>query len=297
MYRRIKKRNRERGDPPEQRSLFNGTIVKCVIAVTILASSAVEATVPDSFQSAPNLQKSSNTERIASNIYVMNSNGNTDEANNDYDQLFDPWNPTVNNAEESTTTEGLSSNAPPLDSQQGEDDASGEEEETQTARSSSANVDPNLWQQHSTPGFLSFVGLVVLGGLALFLFCGLNLCILMITRAQKKTQREKDTLLMFSYMSKLNVEDMDIRRSPAGGFHVAYLNGLAVGENSIEEEEFGEFGENSFGEFGENSMEEFYGEEDDDDDDEDDDDVVVVSDDEPDANKGTEDSALPDGRV
>ena len=32
----------------------------------------------------------------------------------------------------------------------------------------------------------------------------------------------------------LQVEDIDIRRSPAGGYHVSYLNNLAEGKNDAE---------------------------------------------------------------
>jgi hypothetical protein len=224
----------------------------------------------------------------------LNSNGNTDGANNDYDQLFDPWNPVFTNAEESSTgdasslepppledtqMDNTSSNAPPLDSQQEEGDEEEEEEETQIASSSRTNVDPPFWQQYSAPKIL---GLVVCFGLLLVLFCVLNLSLLIFTRGQKKKQREKDTLMMFSYMSKLDVENMDIRRSPAGGFHVAYLNALANGDNYAECGSIDEFGEDEMEEFGEDSflsMAEFHGNDDDDED-------------EQDTYKGTEDSAL-----
>jgi hypothetical protein len=185
MYRRIKKRKSER-DRPEQRSLFDGTstIVRCFIAVTILASSVVEATVPALFQSEPNLQKSSNTERITSD---------TTDGESLPDQIFE------------------------------------------TASSSSAGEDTTgsstLWQQH-TP---EFVGLIVLGGLVLVLCCVLTLCLLSIGRHTERKKRKKDTATMFSYMNELNVEDLDIRRSPAGGYHVTYMHGLANGESSMED--------------------------------------------------------------
>jgi hypothetical protein len=270
MYRRIKKRKGER-DRPEQ-SLFDGTIVRCFIAATILASSVVEATpVPVMFQSEPNLQKSSNTERIASDTFAMNSNGNADgydeKTDGEWlsDQNVDPWNAAINSEASSTgdasslepppledtqvdgttATEGLSSREPPpLDSQREEYNASDEEEETQTASSSGAGEDTTrstkasaeagnstLWQQH-TP---EFVDLIVFGGVILVLCCVLTLCLRSIARRTKKKKREKDTLTMFSYMNELNVEDMDIRRSPAGGYHVTYMQGLAVGENSMED--------------------------------------------------------------
>ena len=48
--------------------------------------------------------------------------------------------------------------------------------------------------------------------------------------------RQKETLHnIFKYLHRLDADDLDIRRSSAGGFHVAYLNGLAQGHNKAED--------------------------------------------------------------
>jgi hypothetical protein len=208
MYRRIKKRKSER-DRPEQRSLFDGTsaIVRCFIGVAILASSVVEATVPALFQSEPNLQKSSNTERITSDTFGIDfSNGNADG----YDE----------------TTDGESLSDQIFET--ASSSSAGEDTTSSTTAFTGAGSS-TLWQQR-TP---EFVGLIVLGGLVLVLCCVLTLYLLSIGRHTGRKKRKKDTATMFSYMNELNVEDLDIRRSPAGGYLVTYMHGLANGENSM----------------------------------------------------------------
>jgi hypothetical protein len=70
---------------------------------------------------------------------------------------------------------------------------------------------------------------------ALLLVFKLTICSRYIRNRQKE-RHAKDTLRsVFKYLHALEVEDIDIRRSPVGGYHVSYINDLALGINKAEQ--------------------------------------------------------------
>jgi len=54
------------------------------------------------------------------------------------------------------------------------------------------------------------------------------------TRKMKKKRKFKSVI---SYLQNFNIEDIDLRRAPTGGFHGTYLNNLADGINKSSERE------------------------------------------------------------
>jgi hypothetical protein len=77
-----------------------------------------------------------------------------------------------------------------------------------------------------------WIALYAIGGLLLIaLFC------LFWRRVQKKGKEkanQRKTLAIFKYLRAFDVDDIDIRRSPAGGYHGTYLNTLAFGKNKAD---------------------------------------------------------------
>jgi hypothetical protein len=73
------------------------------------------------------------------------------------------------------------------------------------------------------------VAMFVIGPLVLLI------CFCVVCRAFSRKHNQKDnqrkTLAIFKYLRAFDVDDVDIRRSPAGGYHGTYLNELAVGSN------------------------------------------------------------------
>lgn len=68
------------------------------------------------------------------------------------------------------------------------------------------------------------------------------LCLLMVAlcfccyarhRARKRAEARKASV--FYYLQKFDVEDIDLRKSPPGGWHGTYLNRLAFGKNQVDE--------------------------------------------------------------
>ena len=72
--------------------------------------------------------------------------------------------------------------------------------------------------------------MLIVGPIILLLF----ICIFCRAVARKNAQKEnqRKTLAIFKYLRSFDVDDVDIRRSPAGGYHGTYLNDLADGNNT-----------------------------------------------------------------
>merc|ERR1712232_519271 len=73
-------------------------------------------------------------------------------------------------------------------------------------------------------GWIYFVVLLSIVGGA---FLGLSL--LSGYRRRKRAENQKSAI--FSCLQKFDVEDVDLRRSPPGGWHGTYMNKLAYGFN------------------------------------------------------------------
>jgi hypothetical protein len=84
-----------------------------------------------------------------------------------------------------------------------------------------------IWGDHK----ITFIVLIVVGGLVL-MSCIFGFMIITFLRQQVKDKQRKQMKDVFYYLHGMDMEDIDIRRSPAGGFHVSYLNGLACGEKN-----------------------------------------------------------------
>jgi len=70
-----------------------------------------------------------------------------------------------------------------------------------------------------------------LGGFAILIF--ILFCVAQIAKKRREKKADSTRLLrVFQYLHELNVDDIDIQLSAAGGFHVGYLNGLAQGINT-----------------------------------------------------------------
>merc|ERR1711992_134591 len=56
-------------------------------------------------------------------------------------------------------------------------------------------------------------------------------------KKKNKTKQEESTRksCIFSYLQQFDVEDIDLRRAPTGGWHGTYVNKLAYGVNEFEE--------------------------------------------------------------
>eukprot|EP00934_Nitzschia_sp_Nitz4_P006481 Nitzschia sp. Nitz4//scaffold9_size221794//21178//25290//NITZ4_001318-RA/size221794-processed-gene-0.41-mRNA-1//-1//CDS//3329560917//6471//frame0 len=55
-------------------------------------------------------------------------------------------------------------------------------------------------------------------------------------KVRKRSERQKSSV--FGYLQKFDVEDIDLRKSPPGGWHGTYLNKLAYGVNSADRGKF-----------------------------------------------------------
>ena len=108
------------------------------------------------------------------------------------------------------------------------------------------NSDTETDIHHSGTHGILFKILVSVGAFV-FLFCFILPCIQHQRRTMYQT-RQKETLHnIFKYLHRLDADDLDIRRSSAGGFHVAYLNGLAQGHNKAEDRASSVLGKNGDG--------------------------------------------------
>merc|ERR1712048_649399 len=66
---------------------------------------------------------------------------------------------------------------------------------------------------------------------ALILFLMIITCCLMRYRIRRRAEYDKKDSI-FTYLQKFNVEDIDLRKSPPGGWHGTYLNELTHGINT-----------------------------------------------------------------
>jgi hypothetical protein len=102
------------------------------------------------------------------------------------------------------------------------------EEEDNTLRS----LRSEPWVESSQTSLIMVIAAASLFGLIL-----LCTCVRWHRRTVDRDRQKKKTLAVFQYLRGMNVDDIDIRRSPAGGFHVSYLNDLAHGKNEWDEED------------------------------------------------------------
>ena len=74
------------------------------------------------------------------------------------------------------------------------------------------------------------IGAIVVASLfVLVFFCWF--CV-RLQRKKKIAESQRRTMQVFKYLRHFDADDIDIRRSPAGGFHGKYLNDLAYGDTS-----------------------------------------------------------------
>merc|ERR1712007_283437 len=63
---------------------------------------------------------------------------------------------------------------------------------------------------------------------------GLFLLYLLMKRNMKKRRAENQKSSIFAALQQFDVEDIDLRRSPPGGWHGTYMNKLAYGQNNAD---------------------------------------------------------------
>ena len=101
-----------------------------------------------------------------------------------------------------------------------------------SSSSSTAALAPSLYQMailqqwEKDQSFL--VGLIAAGVSLLLLMCCCA-CSYRMKFRYKKKQDQKRVFAIFQSLTQFDVDDFDLRRSPTGGFHATYLNGLADG--------------------------------------------------------------------
>lgn len=77
--------------------------------------------------------------------------------------------------------------------------------------------------------FFKFLLAVVTIGIMLFV-----IFFFYMSRRQARKQAEDQTSSIFAHLQQFDVEDIDLRKSPPGGWHVTYLNKLAYGINKVD---------------------------------------------------------------
>lgn len=80
---------------------------------------------------------------------------------------------------------------------------------------------------YSDPSYLAF-GITVIVLLVVFIFC------VLLVRRRRRKRAESQKSSIFAYLQQFDVEDIDLRKSPPGGWHGTYLNKLAYGINKAE---------------------------------------------------------------
>ena len=86
----------------------------------------------------------------------------------------------------------------------------------------------NLWEDDTKTVWISLI--VISGVLMLLCLCGFFCS--MFSRQRGRDRQRRQFKSLFGYLNAMDMEDLDIRRSPAGGFHISYLNGLSKGEKT-----------------------------------------------------------------
>ena len=81
---------------------------------------------------------------------------------------------------------------------------------------------------------------IILGAICgvLLLCCCLVTCVRARRRAEDRSN-QRQMLSIFKYLHVFDVDDIDIRRSPAGGYHATYLNDLVNGDNTVTSSDIG----------------------------------------------------------
>mmetsp|Transcript_7779 Transcript_7779/g.22798 ORF Transcript_7779/g.22798 Transcript_7779/m.22798 type:complete len:1829 (+) Transcript_7779:292-5778(+) len=92
-----------------------------------------------------------------------------------------------------------------------------------------SNKAPTEWFPSNTRSTAT----IALGSIAIVVFLTCTICsaFLMGRRSRNRADVIKKNSI-FTYLQKFNVEDVDLRKSPAGGWHGTYLNKLAFGVNT-----------------------------------------------------------------
>lgn len=88
--------------------------------------------------------------------------------------------------------------------------------------------EPDLDEDFSIPSNPRNLVYTFLAVLVLVLLC--KICMAGRRRRIKKTIEAQESSI-FTYLQQFEVEDIDLRKSPPGGWHVTYLNKLAYGVN------------------------------------------------------------------
>jgi hypothetical protein len=100
-----------------------------------------------------------------------------------------------------------------------------------TSKSAIADDEESSWEDNKS----LWIALIAVGGS--ILFCCLCLICLRARKQNEDDNNQRKMLSIFKYLHAFDVDDIDIRRSPAGGYHGTYLNDLAHGENIASGEE------------------------------------------------------------
>ena len=87
-------------------------------------------------------------------------------------------------------------------------------------------LNANFWGERTTLWIL-----IMIGGTIIFCCLGGFLCSI-LNRQRRRDGQRRQFKQVFGYLNKMDIDDLDIRRSPAGGFHISYLNDLAAGGNA-----------------------------------------------------------------
>ena len=86
---------------------------------------------------------------------------------------------------------------------------------------------PSSSSMYSTPKYLAFaIAVLILLAGSIFCFC--------YSRQRQKKRLEAQQSSIFAYLQAFDVEDIDLRKSPPGGWHGTYLNKLAYGINQAD---------------------------------------------------------------
>jgi hypothetical protein len=96
-------------------------------------------------------------------------------------------------------------------------------------KSTKANPAPEEWfgtNYQRDPTFVGMVAGIIVSALVLMISCGV---LYRRTRARHELAKQN---AIFTYLQQFSVEDIDLRKSPPGGWHGTYLNKLAHGVNT-----------------------------------------------------------------
>lgn len=92
---------------------------------------------------------------------------------------------------------------------------------------------PEEWYPNGVTQDRTTVKMMSFGIIALLLLA-LVLCCICFSRRQARKRAEAQKTSIFAYLQQFDVEDIDLRKSPPGGWHGTYLHKLAYGINKAE---------------------------------------------------------------